>query len=40
MFEDFDIDFNQEKYLIETKISGAMTTPYGAMALEFEEVAG
>ena len=40
MFEDFDIDFNQEKYLIETKISGAMVTPYGAMALEFEEVAG
>ena len=40
MFEDFDIDFNQEKYLIETKISGAMVTPYGAMAVEFEEVSG
>ena len=39
MFEDFDIDYNQEKYLIETKISGAMTTPYGAMAIEFEVVA-
>jgi len=33
MFEDFDIDYNQEKYLIETRISGAMTVPYGAFVL-------
>ena len=35
MFEDFDIDYNQMKYLIETRISGAMNKPYGAVALEF-----
>lgn len=34
MFEDFDIDYNQEKYLIETRCSGAMITPKGAMAIE------
>ncbi len=34
MFEDFDIDYNQEKYLIETRCSGAMTRPYSAIALE------
>ena len=34
MFEDFDIDFNQEKYLIETRISGAMVVPYAAIAIE------
>jgi len=34
LFEDFDIDYNQMKYLIETRISGAMTMPYGAIALE------
>lgn len=33
-FSDFDIDYNQEKYLIETRTSGAMTTPYGAIAVE------
>lgn len=38
MFEDFDIDYNQQKYLIETKISGALTRPYSAIALEFVEV--
>jgi len=31
MFEDFDIDYNQMKYLIETRISGALTVPYSAM---------
>lgn len=31
MFEDFDIDYNQMKYLIETRISGALITPYSAM---------
>jgi hypothetical protein len=34
MFDDFDIDYNAQKYLIETRISGAMTKPYGAIALE------
>lgn len=35
MFDDFDIDYNAQKYLIETRCSGAMTKPYGAVALEF-----
>lgn len=35
MFDDFDIDYNQQKYLIETRCSGAMTTPFGAMAVEY-----
>ena len=34
MFDDFDIDYNAQKYLIETRCSGAMTTPYGAITLE------
>ena len=34
MFDDFDIDYNQQKYLIETHISGALTTPYSAIVLE------
>lgn len=33
MFDDFDIDYNQEKYLIETRISGALTVPYSAIVL-------
>lgn len=33
-FEQFDIDFNQQKYLIETRISGALTRVYSAIALE------
>ena len=33
-FEDFDIDFNQYKYLMETRLSGALTSPYSAIALE------
>ena len=33
MFEDFDIDYNQEKYLIETRCSGALTVPYSAIVL-------
>ena len=33
MFEDFDIDYNQEKYLIETRCSGAMIKPFSAIAL-------
>lgn len=35
MFDDFDIDYNQYKYLIETRCSGALTKPYSAMAVEF-----
>ena len=35
MFDDFDIDYNQQKYLIETRCSGALTKPYSAVALEF-----
>lgn len=34
MFDDFDIDFNAQKYLIETRCSGALTTPFSAMAVE------
>lgn len=34
MFEDFDIDYNQEKYLIETRCSGALTVPKSAIVLE------
>lgn len=34
MFEDFDIDVNREKYLIETRCSGALTLPYSAIAIE------
>ena len=34
MFDDFDIDYNAQKYLIETRCSGALVTPYGAIALE------
>ncbi len=34
MFDDFDIDYNQQKYLIETRISGALTIPYSAIVLE------
>lgn len=38
-FNQFDIDFNQEKYLIETRLSGALTRVYSAIALE-EVVSG
>ena len=34
MFDDFDIDYNQQKYLIETRCSGALTKPYSAIAVE------
>lgn len=40
MFDDFDIDYNQQKYLIETRCSGALTKPYSAIALELEVAAG
>ena len=37
MFDDFDIDYNQMKYLIEGRCSGALTIPYSAIALEAVE---
>jgi len=49
MFDDFDIDFNKMKYLMETRMSGALTVPYSAIVLKkagsgsnsnSEEVAG
>lgn len=36
MFDDFDIDYNRQKYLIETRCSGALTVPYSAMAFEMK----
>ena len=36
MFEDFDIDYNAQKYLIETRCSGALVKPYSAIALELK----
>ena len=33
MFDDFDIDYNRQKYLIETRCSGALTKPYSAIAI-------
>ncbi|MCD8159446.1 MAG: HK97 family phage prohead protease [Clostridiales bacterium] len=37
MFDDFDIDYNAQKYLIETRCSGALIKPYSAIALEIAE---
>ena len=34
MFDDFDIDYNAQKYLIETRCSGALIKPFSAIALE------
>ena len=34
LFDDFDIDYNQMKYLIETRCSGALIKPYSAIAIE------
>jgi hypothetical protein len=34
MFDDFDIDYNQYKYLIETRCSGALTLPKSALVIE------
>lgn len=39
-FEDFDIDFNKYKYLMETRLCGTLTKPYAAIALEEPVVAG
>lgn len=39
MFDDFDIDYNQMKYLIETRMSGALTVPYSAIVLKVDDSA-
>lgn len=39
LFDDFDIDYNQQKYLIETRISGALIKPYSAMAIYMDATA-
>ena len=39
-FEDFDIDYNQYKYLMETRLSGALIDPYSAIVLEEPVAAG
>lgn len=40
MFDDFDIDYNQMKYLMETRMSGALTKPYSAIVLKKEAGGG
>lgn len=37
MFDDFDIDYNAQKYLIETRCSGALIKPYSAIVMETKE---
>ena len=37
MFDDFDIDYNQNKYLIETRCSGALVKPYSAVVFEYPD---
>jgi len=39
MFDDFDIDYNQYKYLIETRVSGALTKPKAALCIERKQAA-
>ena len=39
LFEDFDIDYNQQKYLIETRRSGALVRPFSAMTVTIAEAA-
>ena len=39
MFDDFNINFNKMEYLIETRISGALTVPYSAIVIESAEQA-
>ena len=36
MFDDFDIDYNAQKYLIETRCSGALIKPFSAIAIELK----
>ena len=38
MFEDFDIDYNQQKYLLETRCSGALVKPFSAIAFSENKV--
>ena len=40
MFDDFDIDYNQMKYLMETRMSGALVKPYSAIVLKKEQPSG
>ena len=40
MFDDFDIDYNQYKYLIETRISGALIKPFSALTVYLNDIAG
>lgn len=40
MFDDFDIDYNQQKYLIETRCSAALTKPFSAISYEMFETTG
>lgn len=40
MFSDFDIDFNAQKYLIETRCSGALVVPKSAIVIEYKTLAG
>lgn len=40
LFDDFDIDYNQMKYLIETRISGALVKPFSAMTILRKKAAG
>ena len=40
MFDDFDIDYNQQKYLIETRCSGALTKPFSAIVIKAAQPAG
>ena len=37
MFDDFDIDYNQQKYLMETRCSGALVKPYSAVAVALDQ---
>ena len=39
MFDDFDIDYNQQKYLMETRCSGALVKPYSAIAVALDKQA-
>lgn len=39
MFEDFDIDYNQQKYLIEKRVSGALVKPFSALTIVLDQVA-
>ena len=40
MFDDFDIDYNQQKYLMETRCSGALVKPYSAVAVALDKAQG